>query len=71
MNVGDVVVRTLDQALAGRTVVVPGLVNRFMRLAGGLLPRVTLAWLINRRWAQARARAGAAALPRSAEASAD
>ena len=49
-NVGDVAARTIDRALAGRSVYVPGGVNRLLRLLGGMAPATVVALLINNRW---------------------
>jgi short-subunit dehydrogenase len=56
MNVGDVAAMTLDQALAGRRVVIPGLVNRVLRLLGRIAPPALAAALINRRWRKSHAK---------------
>jgi short-subunit dehydrogenase len=53
-NVGYVARLTLDQALRGKTVVVPGLINQLMRRAGGMLPPILLAGLLGKRWRSAR-----------------
>jgi short-subunit dehydrogenase len=49
-NVGHVARLTINQALKGRTIVVPGLINQFMRGAGRLIPPVVLSGLLGRRW---------------------
>ena len=49
-NVGHVARLTINQALKGRTIVVPGLINQFMRWAGSLIPPVVLSGLLGRRW---------------------
>jgi short-subunit dehydrogenase len=54
VNVGDVAAQTIDCALAGRTVVIPGALNRALRVVGGLLPASLMAGLLNKRWRQAR-----------------
>lgn len=53
-NVGHVARLTIDQALRGKTIVVPGFLNRFMRWAGSLVPPVILAGLLGKRWRAAR-----------------
>ncbi len=53
-NVGHVARLTIDQALKGKTIVVPGLINQFMRRAGSLIPPVILSGLLGRRWRSAR-----------------
>ena len=52
-NVGDVVARTLDLALKGRQVYIPGFVNQFLWFMGSLVPPALLASFINRRWQKA------------------
>jgi short-subunit dehydrogenase len=53
-NVGQVARLTVNQALKGKTIVVPGLINQFMRWAGGLVPPVILSGLLGKRWRSAR-----------------
>lgn len=53
MNVGNVAAQTIDCALAGRSVYIPGAINRALRLVETLLPPSALAALLNRRWRQA------------------
>jgi short-subunit dehydrogenase len=53
MNTGDVAARTIDHALAGHRVFIPGALNRVLRGLGALVPRPLLALMINRRWAEA------------------
>ena len=53
-NVGHVARLTIDQALKGKPIVVPGLINQFMRWAGSLIPPVILSGLLGRRWRSAR-----------------
>jgi short-subunit dehydrogenase len=50
MNVGDVAARTIDKALAGRAVYVPGTINQVIRTLGALVPAAVLARMIGRRW---------------------
>ena len=52
-NVGDIVARTIDLALKGRAVYIPGFVNQVLWFAGSLVPPAILASLINRRWQKA------------------
>ena len=56
-NVGDVAAATIDHALAGRSIYVPGLINQTLRFAGGMLPPQLIAALINNRWRKSHARA--------------
>jgi len=53
-NVGHVARLTIDQALKGKTIVVPGLINQFMRWGGSLIPPVILSGFLGRRWRSAR-----------------
>jgi len=53
-NVGYVARLTIDRALTGRSVVVPGAINQLMRGAGSLVPPVMLSSLLGRRWRSAR-----------------
>jgi hypothetical protein len=54
MNVGDVAAQTIDCTLAGRSVNIPGTVNQALRILGMLLPAPVMAFLLNKRWRQAR-----------------
>jgi short-subunit dehydrogenase len=72
-NIGNVAAETLDAALRGRSVYIPGVLNRLLRVLGGLIPPALIARLINGRWKAARQRAVAPApqptitlVPRSA-----
>jgi len=49
-NVGAVAAQTVDAAIKGRAVVIPGLLNRIMQLLGGLLPPTLIARLVAHRW---------------------
>jgi short-subunit dehydrogenase len=51
---GRVADQTLDAALAGRPVVIPGWENRVLQSLGGLVPRGLLVRLISSRWSAAR-----------------
>jgi hypothetical protein len=53
-NVGWVARLTVDRALQGRRVVIPGWINQFMRWGGGLVPAAVLSGLLGRRWRSAR-----------------
>ena len=53
-NIGRVARLTVDQALRGKTIVVPGFINQMMRWAGSLVPPVILSGLLGRRWRSAR-----------------
>ena len=50
MNVGYVAAKTIDNALRGRAVYIPGVLNQLLQRAGGLVPPVILARLIGHRW---------------------
>jgi uncharacterized protein len=56
-EVGPVAARTIDLALAGRAVHIPGTVNVILRAASALFPASVTASLIGRRWRQVRAEA--------------
>jgi short-subunit dehydrogenase len=49
-NIGTVAAKTLDYALRGRPVIIPGLLNQLLQLAGSLVPPISLANLIGKRW---------------------
>ena len=49
-NIGSVAAMTVDYALKGRAVCIPGLLNQIFQFLGNLLPSSFLAWLIGRRW---------------------
>lgn len=54
-SIGAVAAGTLDAALAGKTVYIPGAVNRLLRALSGALPAGLLARLVGTRWKQVRA----------------
>lgn len=60
-NIGAAAARTLDAALTGRRVYIPGLLNRSLRALGGLVPPALVARFIGRRWQTARSAAQARA----------
>ncbi len=49
-NIGCVAAKTLDRALAGRAVYIPGWINQLLHALGSLAPAWLVASLINRRW---------------------
>ena len=53
-DTGRVAGQTIDAALRGQAVVIPGLVNRFLRVAGSLATAGLVARLIAGRWTAAR-----------------
>jgi hypothetical protein len=57
-NVGSVADRTLDYALAGRAVYIPGAVNQLIQTIGALIPPALVTALIGSRWKAARQRRG-------------
>lgn len=54
MQLGMVAARTIDRALAGRSVYIPGWVNRCLRRLSSLMPEDLVAWMIWRRWSKTR-----------------
>lgn len=50
VNAGHAARLTIDRALAGKSIVIPGALNRLFRWLGGLLPATLTAALIGRRW---------------------
>jgi hypothetical protein len=61
-NIGSVAAKTLDAALKGRAVVIPGVFNHLLQILGGLVPIWLVTVLIGRRWRTARQK-NAQALP--------
>lgn len=55
-DVGMVANMTLNAALAGRALVIPGFINRLMQVFGALIPAGLLAALIKTRWSSVRNR---------------
>jgi short-subunit dehydrogenase len=49
-DIGKVANETIEAALHGRAIVIPGLLNRALKWLGGLVPPVSLAELIGLRW---------------------
>ena len=54
-NIGRVAGLTVDRALKGKTIVIPGFLNQFMRWAGSLIPPALLSRMLGKRWRSARA----------------
>ena len=50
LNVGLVAHRTVDHALRGRAIYIPGFLNQLMRRLGGLMPAALLSRLLGKRW---------------------
>jgi uncharacterized protein len=53
-NTGFVASRTIDHALKGHAIYIPGKLNQFIRLVGSLLPPKLIAWMVGRRWGAVR-----------------
>lgn len=53
VDIGRVAHQTLEAAFAGQGLVIPGLMNRIIRLLGSLIPAALLARIINKRWTTA------------------
>ena len=53
-NVGRVAKLTVGKALKGTAIVVPGLLNQFMRWGGSLVPPAILSRMLGKRWRSAR-----------------
>jgi uncharacterized protein len=49
-NVGSVAHQTVEAAIRGRAVVVPGMLNRMLLVLSGLMPRAGIVELIGKRW---------------------
>lgn len=60
-NTGAVAAGALDAALAGKSVYIPGLLNRLLKTLGGLVPPALIAWFVGRRWGAARRDLGSSA----------
>lgn len=52
-DIGKVAACTVDAALRGRAIVIPGLLNQTLRFLGGMLPPISLAEMIGKRWRSA------------------
>jgi short-subunit dehydrogenase len=50
MDIGTVASKTIEHALRGRAVYIPGVLNQFIQMAGSLIPSISLAGLIGNRW---------------------
>lgn len=58
MNVGTVANKTIDKALKGRAVYIPGMLNQLIHWAGSMIPSGNLAALIDQRWKSAHEKRG-------------
>lgn len=69
-DIGKVAHETIEGALRGRAIVIPGFLNRAMRWLGGLVPATSIADIVGSRWrmAQRRRTDAVGASPRAAHA---
>jgi short-subunit dehydrogenase len=61
-NVGFVAAKTIDKALKGQAIYIPGFLNQLLRFMGSLVSPIIIARLIGRRWEDARKKSGVADL---------
>lgn len=61
-NVGFVAAKTIDKALKGQAIYIPGFLNQVLKAAGSLVSPIIVARLIGRRWEEARRKSGGADL---------
>lgn len=59
-NVGYVAAKTIDKALNGHAVYIPGFLNQLLRFAGKFVSPTFVAYLVGKRWQSARRKSGAA-----------
>jgi len=59
-NIGSVAAGTVDRALRGGAVYIPGMLNRMLHVLGSMVPMGLLAHLIGRHWRSARCKRTAA-----------
>jgi hypothetical protein len=52
LNTGDVAEYTLNKALYGRAVVIPGIINQFLKKASSLIPETWIARILQRQWSR-------------------
>lgn len=64
-DIGQVAADTLDHALKGHAVYIPGFVNQVLQIMGGLFPPSMIAHLVGNRWKAARQRRSQQALANS------
>ncbi len=57
-DIGRVAHQTIEAAMRGRAIIIPGLLNRVARWLGGLVPATSVAELIGSRWRAAQRRRG-------------
>jgi len=60
LDIGEVAAGTLDSALRGRVVYIPGITNRVLQFLGGMFPTSLVVSLIGMRWKSARQKRGLA-----------
>jgi short-subunit dehydrogenase len=60
LEVGLIARRTIDRALEGRAIYIPGALNRLLNAAGRMLPETLVARLIHRHWTKTNRRLEAA-----------
>ena len=53
-NIGSVAAETIDAALQGKAIFIPGRVNQWLHALSGLIPATLLAHFVSRRWGSAR-----------------
>jgi short-subunit dehydrogenase len=61
-DIGKVAHQTIEAAMRGRAVVIPGFLNRVIRALGGLVPAATVADLVGSRWRMAQHKRQSAAV---------
>lgn len=61
MDIGIIASKTIDYALRGRAVYIPGVLNQLLKQASGLIPPLSLAGFIGNRWKAAQKKRLAAA----------
>lgn len=54
MQIGDVASKTINRALMGWSVFIPGWMNQVLKGLGSLVPADWVAWVIRQRWARTR-----------------
>ncbi len=59
-DIGKVAHQTIEAALRGQAIIIPGLLNRVIRWLGGLIPATNVADLVGSRWRLAQQRRGPA-----------
>lgn len=62
-NVGFVAACTIDASLKGKAVCIPGLMNKFVRLAGSIVPSLWVTQIIGARWKTAHMKSFHAGTP--------